>query len=179
MPLNLIFTLSLIFIFSLTLSWLVQLGYYLYCKQKDPKAFTGQKTLLDYYTGYIGDGIIVPLINTLIYILILNSSFRPSFLTILSAIAIGLGLDILAHYVQGRFKLVNWSMPRPFNWNFAGKWHMISFPIQMGYMALSVFAFWESRGLVFVARTLYLPLLGIVLLCALFFAMFAKDYDWI
>lgn len=169
----------LIYLSSLSLNWLVQLGYYLYCKQKNPRAFAGQKTLLNYYTGFIGDGIVVPLINTLIYTFILNSSFRPSLLTILSAIAIGLGLDILAHYIQGRFKMVNWSMPKPFDWNFAGRWHMISLPIQMGYITLSAFAFWESRGSVFVARTLYLPLLGIILLCALFCFMFAKDYDWI
>lgn len=168
-----------IYAISLFLNWLVQLGYYLFTTHKDPRAFAGQKTLLEYYTGFIGDGIIVPLINILIFIFIVNSGFEVSFSTILVALAAGLGLDVLTHYFQGKAELTNWSMPEPFSWNFAGKWHMISFPIQISYLCLFLIAFWHDRSLALFHRSLAVASLEIVGLCALFFFLFLKDYDFI
>lgn len=167
----------LIYLVSLFFNWLVQLSYYLSVTRKKPQAFEGYKTLFDYYTGIIGDGIIVPLINILIYIFILNSGYQPSILTIVEALTIGITLDVAFHYAQARLELVNWSMPGRFQWNFAGRWHMISFPIQISYLALFVFALRTHWGLMLSNPALKTATIGISGLCLLFLFLFAIDYE--
>lgn len=125
-----------IIVVSLILNWGVQLSYYLWRIRKNPKAFAGQKTLLHYYTGYIGDGIIAPLINILIFYVIVNIGYFPTGNELLISFLLALLFDFLAHFAQAKWSMTNWSMPKPFQWNFAGHWHMVSFPIQISYLLL-------------------------------------------
>lgn len=178
----------LIVILSIILNWGVQLSYYLWRKHQNKRSFAGQKTLLEYYTGYIGDGVIVPIINVLIYFIIVNISkireigvirgiggIRGLFL----ALVVGLMVDILAHYLQGRLKLTNWSMPRPFKWNFAGRWHMVSFPIQIGYLALFLGVTAANLKLVLTSGNILLATSAVLSLMLLFCFLYGKDNRWI
>ncbi len=161
------------------MNWGIQLSYYLWRKHQDKHAFAGQKTLLNYYTGYLGDGIIVPLINTLIFYVIYKIGTNINWTLILSMFSCGLVLDVLAHYFQGKFKLTNWSMPKPFSWNFAGYWHMVSFPIQMGYI---MFFFWIVAGNLSLALSRWEILaasVGILSLMVFFCFLYGKDNHWI
>ncbi len=126
----------LILIASFVLSYGVQLSYYIWEKRENPRAFVGQKTLLDYYTGWLGDGFIVPLINVLIYYVTVKMGYKLTPNDLLWAVGCALVLDFLTHFIQGKVKMTNWSMPHPFRWNFAGYWHMVSFPIQTTYLLL-------------------------------------------
>lgn len=165
-----------VYVVSLFLNWLVQLGYYHYARRKDPNAFTGQRTLLDYHTGVIGDGIIVPLINILIAFVLLNLHFWPTRTLLVQAFGLALTLNALTHYFQARLALVNWSMPKPYNWNPAGYWHMVSFPIQISYLLLFFFAllgYWEKIMSSVLLRNATLSVFGLMFL---FLLLFLKDF---
>lgn len=164
---------------SLFLNWFVQLGYYLYKKRQNPRAFVGQRTLLDYKTGYLGDGVIVPLINILIYYVIIKTGYRLQVYELVFAFTLALLIDILAHYLQGRLKLTNWSMPEPFRWNFAGHWHMVSFPIQITYILLYyyiVILYWNT---LVGQRDLISAVAGAAILMLFFGFLYARDNRWI
>ncbi|MCL4359960.1 hypothetical protein M1555_01740 [Patescibacteria group bacterium] len=169
---------------SLFMNWFVQLGYYIYRKQRDTDAFKGEKTLLQYYTGFIGDGIIVPVINVLVYYIIVSISQRTGqdmfaviggFAGLTLAFGVGLGIDVMAHYAQGKLGLTNWSMPRPFHWNFPGWWHMISFPVQMAYLFLFFRVVFTRPRSVFAAPGPAAATLGILTLMISFVVLYKAD----
>lgn len=179
---------AMVVLVSLTMNWFIQLGYYFWRKHQNPKAFAGQRTLLNYYTGFLGDGVVVPLINVLIFYIIVSMGQREGIGMIGAiggikgvslAFTVGLMVDILAHYLQGKLKLTNWSMPRPFHWNFAGYWHMISFSIQLGYLALFFWIIWTKWVMISSDSGLALAAIEILSLMVVFILLYAKDNRWI
>ncbi len=176
-----------ILIATFILDFGVQLGYYLWRTRKDPKAFAGQKTLLHYYTGWFGDGVIAPLINVLIFYVIvrlggkegkegieeLGEMIKKEPMAALFGLA--LVLDVATHYIQGKTKMVNWSMPRPFHWNFAGYWHMISFPIQISYLLLFLWLIIHNGRRIMESQPLVAASLGIFGLMAVFLVLYHFD----
>ena len=158
------------------LNWGVQLSYYLYCTRKDPRAFARQRTLLQYYSGYIGDAIIVPLINVLIYYVILNIGRKEGaegLEGIGGMIVFALILDIVTHFHQGYAGHTNWTMPKPFQWNFAGKWHMVSFPIQVSYLLLFFWVLITNFDLL--TKTTILASFSAILLILIFSLLYLLD----
>lgn len=164
-----------IIIVSLINNWGVQLAYYFYRKRKDPKAFRGQKTLLHYYTGYIGDGIIAPLINILIYYFMVNIRYKPTVYELIWVFVLAVLLDILTHFYQGKMKMTNWSMPRPFQWNFAGYWHMVSFPIQISYLLLFFWILVRNSERVVANQSMLAATAGVFGLMAAFLVLYHFD----
>lgn len=160
---------------SLINNWGVQLGYYIYRKAKDPDAFWGQRTLLQYYTGYIGDVIIVPLINILIYYFMVNIGYKPRLFELVGAYGAALVLDFFTHFYQGKTKMTNWSMPRPFRWNFAGYWHMISFPIQISYLLLFLWLLVHNGMRVLSDGKLVATTIGVIALMWMFLILYRID----
>lgn len=166
----------LILVASFILNYGVQLSYYIWTKWRNPRAFGGQKTLLQYYTGYIGDGIIVPLINILIYYIIVSIGYRVTSYELVAASVIALVLDAATHYVQGKMKMTNWSMPKPFQWNFAGYWHMVSLPIQVSYLLLFFRLLVENRWRIAGSWQLLTAAGGVLALMAMFLVLYRIDY---
>lgn len=171
--------LAVVYLWSTTFNWLVQLGYYCFAKSRNPKAFTGQRTLLDYKTGLIGDGLIVPLVNILIYIVIYNMTYRPSILAILESFLAAAAIDFIVHYFQGRLKMTNWSMPRLYKWNFAGKWHMVSLFFQATYLILFFRLLMERGHQVMAVEPLRNSTLGVFGLMGVFGILWARDNGWV
>lgn len=162
---------------SLIANWFVQLSYYFYQKRRDSNAFHSQRTLLNYYTGYVGDGMILPVLNVLIFLLLASISFKPGAFLIISSLAIGLIADIFTHYLQGKKALTNWSMPKPFEWNFVGYWHMVSFPVQIGYISLFLITFFLRFHQIIKNPASILFVLGAFGLMVLFLVLFIIDYS--
>ena len=134
----------LVMFISLLANWMVQLGYYEYTIRTNPLAFTGERTLLDYKTGIIGDVIVIPLMNAAILYVLLQ--LKPTFNRVhyVGLAACGLAADALLHFMQGTLKLANWSMPVPFNWDFVGYWHMFSFFFQISFVFLFFYLAYQS-----------------------------------
>lgn len=134
---------------SLVFNWCMQFGYYLIAKHKNKHAFEGQKTLLAYTSGYIGDAIVLPIMNCFIVYLFLTYGIHLTQTEYIVIGIIGLTSDILLHFFHGHLKLTNWSMPQPFSWNFAGKWHMFSFFFQISFVYL--FFYWFIKNFSYVS----------------------------
>lgn len=168
-----------VFIISLILNWLMQLSYYTLTISQNPHAFLGQRTLLQYYTGVYGDGVIAPLINILAIYFFLFINFKPKKNVVLKMFGLALLTDIFDHLFWGLLKLTNWSMPKPFVWDFSGYWHMVSLPIQMTYLYVYFYAVivnWEKAQK---ERSLKISV-GIVFgLMLLFLVLFLIDNKWI
>lgn len=164
-----------IIVLSLVNNWLVQLIYYLRTK----KDHLGQRTLLNYYTGVIGDGVIAPIINVLVYFVMAAVQFTPSASQLILAIIGAILIDISIHFLQGKLGLVNWSMRVPYKWNFAGKWHMISLPIQVTYLLLFSFVLWSNTREVFLNPATTLAVNGVVILSIIFVRLAMRDHWWI
>lgn len=164
-----------IIIATFILDYGVQLGYYLYRIRKNPQAFTGQKTLLEYYTGWLGDGIIAPLINILIYYVMVNIGYILSVYDLVISFLLALLFDFLAHFIQGKTKMTNWSMPKPFQWNFAGKWHMVSFSIQTSYLLLFLWLLVHNGERIVAEQSLLAATLGVFGLMAAFLILYLID----
>ncbi len=164
---------------SLTANWFVQFAYYFYKKRCDPNAFKFERTLLNYYTGYIGDGMILPVLNVLIYLLLVSINFKPGALLVIFSLAIGVLTDIVIHYFQGKKALTNWSMSKPFKWNFAGYWHMVSFPVQIAYISLFFITLVSDFQQIIKNPASILFVLGAFGLMAFFVFLFIIDYAFV
>jgi hypothetical protein len=129
---------------TLLCSWFIQLTYYLIMTHRNPLAFSGEKVLTNYTTGFIGDLVIVPLINVAIVYILLHGKVRLSRLNYVCIILAGLTADFLLHFGQGVLRLTNWSMPQPFHWNFVSYFHMFYFFFQISFVFL--FFYLAYRG---------------------------------
>lgn len=168
-----------ILILSLTLNWFVQLSYYIYKINLQPLAFQGQKTLLEYLTGIIGDGLIAPIINVVVFVFFTTIHLKPQKRTVIKMFALALITDILVHFFQGALSLTNWSMPKPFVWNFAGYWHMVSLPTQMTYLYYFFYTVVKNWREVKNKVALKKPILAVFGLMLLFVVLFFIDNRWI
>lgn len=159
---------------SLLFNWFMQLGYYLYKTHFNPHAFDGERTLFDYTTGIIGDVIVVPLINVAVLYILLHAEIRLKLRAIMGVAAGGLLIDVTTHFFQGYLGLTNWSMPRPFEWDFVSYWHMVSYFFQMSFIVLFFYlvakgAFRRGEGVRNATRS------GFALM-AVFVMLFVWDY---
>ncbi|EKD65333.1 MAG: hypothetical protein ACD_50C00117G0015 [uncultured bacterium] len=81
------------------------------------------RTSLMYISSILGDGIILPVVN----MIAVSFLFKNQILLGKSAVILGLFFGFLVtsyfHVSQALQGLVNWSMPKPWEWNFLGAWH--------------------------------------------------------
>mgnify|MGYP001578282204 CR=1 FL=1 len=94
------------------------------------------RSSLTFISSILGDGIILPIINMLaVSFIIINKEFVNK-LTLIIGLIFGLLITIYFHAVQGIEKLVNWSMPTPWHWNFLGVWHAIYMFVVSSFLCL-------------------------------------------
>lgn len=159
---------------SLIFNWFVQYSYYIFESVRDPHAFSGERTLVDYRTGFIGDLILLPIINCLILYIILRSKFRFTRSGYFYLATAGLIADILLHFFQGYLRLTNWSMPSPFRWDFVGYWHMFSFFFQISFVIL--FLYLALTGIYKKSEPILRATQSVVALMTTFIVLFLYDY---
>ena len=163
-----------IILVSLVANWFVQFGYYLYETGRNPSVFHGERTLLDYKTGFIGDLVLLPIMNALVLYIILTSQRKLSRLHLYHVALLGLMADVLLHFFQGYLRLTNWSMPRPFQWDFVSYWHMVSFFFQISFVILFVYI--TARRLVPKDRRVLAASYVVFGMMGLFLVLFMQDY---
>jgi hypothetical protein len=103
---------------------------------------------LQFLSAWIGDGVLLPVMNVIAAQVLRRTSGRPSRAEVAVAVAIGLLVTTIMHLVQGARGLVNWSMPQPWRWNALGWYHVVFMAGQLSYLALAlgrVVRSWRSR----------------------------------
>lgn len=163
-----------IILVSLIANWFVQLGYYLYETSRNPLVFHGERTLMDYKTGFIGDLVLIPIMNAVILYIILKSKSNLVRLHLYHVALCGLLADILLHFFQGYLRLTNWSMPRPFQWDFVSYWHMVSFFFQISFVILFVYV--TIRRLAIDDKRVLMATYVVFGMMGLFVLLFLQDY---
>ena len=131
------------------------------------------RSSLMYISSIFGDGIILPIVNMIAVLgLFKNQEFIGRLVVILS-LFFGLLITLYFHITQAVQGLVNWSMPRPWEWNFLGAWHAlymftVSSLISLFYIVLTLNIVKNKR----LTKEAVLVTLGIIL----FLILLKLDY---
>jgi hypothetical protein len=91
---------------------------------------------LTFRSAIFGDGLLLPVINTIMMKSL--ARWRPglSARTALLPVIGGSGISLLFHVAQGKNGLVNWTMTKPWKWNLLGYYHFVYMSTQFSYMLL-------------------------------------------
>lgn len=91
---------------------------------KSPLVLQFRSSLM-FISSILGDGIVLPAVNMLIVSsLIKNKEFVSRLKVVLSSL-FGLAITLYFHITQAVQGLVNWTMPKPWEWNLLGVWHAL------------------------------------------------------
>ncbi|MGA8923037.1 MAG: hypothetical protein WB682_07810 [Candidatus Dormiibacterota bacterium] len=98
-----------------------------------------QRTVFHYYSGVLGDGLLLPTVNMVGFMVLRQLAPRIPWRRLPLYAMLGVATAIAAFLVQARLELVNWSMPTPFHWSDVGQFHFFVMSAEVAYLYL-VFA---------------------------------------
>jgi hypothetical protein len=115
------------------LSWLLLFGY----QWAFYFAYRGHlHTVFAYYSGVLGDGIIIPAVNVSAFVLLRQLSPRIPWPRLPIYLLLGFATATGAFLIQARLDLVNWSMPLAFHWSDIGQFHFFVMAAEVTYLYL-------------------------------------------
>jgi hypothetical protein len=118
-------------IFPAAVSWLFLFGY----QWAFFFVYRGhQHTVFSYYSGVLGDGLLIPAVNVAGFALL--GRLRPCILwrRLPLYALLGFVTAIAAFLAQAGLDLVNWSMPRSFHWSAIGQFHFLVMWAEMSFL---------------------------------------------
>lgn len=119
-----------------TVSWVLLFGY----QWAFFFAYHGhQRTVFHYYSGVLGDGLLLPAVNVLGFIVLRQMAQLVAWRRAPLYAMLGAATASAAFLVQAKLELVNWSMPTPFHWSDVGQFHFFVMSAELAYLYL-VFA---------------------------------------
>jgi len=80
---------------------------------------------LSFISSNLGDGIILPLVNMIIVFFLVANKDLIDKRKVLLGLFFGLLITLYFHTNQAALGLINWSMPKPWHWNFLGYFHAL------------------------------------------------------
>lgn len=161
------------------LTWLSAFGYqifFYYYYLSQGSSLASEKNVFSYYSGIVGDGMIVPTLNILTYLLLHSLRVTVNLRKIAFFAALGIGVTLLVHLAQASLALTNWSMPTPYVWSSLGKFHFFFMWFEFSFLFLALYEVVIRQGVVRSSRNQTKLFLLSLLLVALFLALFAYDY---
>jgi hypothetical protein len=162
------------------LTWLLSFGYqlvfYFFYENTDRTLIYSKETVFSYNSGLLGDGILVPLVNIMAFLLIKRLEFRANRKYLFLALFFGLSFTLVAHYLQASLALTNWSMPVPYHWSGVGRFHFFFMWSETSFLFYAlILSVYKRRRLFFDSEArLYLGLCVLALLA--FAGTFLADY---
>lgn len=97
--------------------------------------------------SFVMDGLLAGLMNIVATYFLLEISYRFSAEEIIIALGIGALATTISHITMSVQKWDIWIMPKPWKWNKAGYWHMVSMTLQVGYFFLVLIPLFKTPGL--------------------------------
>jgi hypothetical protein len=99
-----------------------------------------QPTVFSYYSGIIGDGLLIPVVNLGAYVVIRELWPNLRWQRLPLYVALGLVTAFAAFAAQAGLGVINWSMPSPYQWSPVGRFHFLVMwgEVTYLYMAMSV-----------------------------------------
>lgn len=83
------------------------------------------RSSLTYISAIFGDGIILPFVNMIVVSILFKYQSLIKILSVLFSFFLGFLITFYFHFVQASQNLVNWAMPKPWQWNFLGLFHAL------------------------------------------------------
>ena len=83
------------------------------------------RSSINYISAIFGDGIILPIVNMFATSFLFKNQSLIDRLIVILALFFGFWVTVYFHIVQATQGLVNWAMPKPWEWNFLGIWHAV------------------------------------------------------
>ena len=118
------------------LSWALLFGY----QWAFYFAYRGhQPTVFNYYSGVVGDGLLIPAVNVAGFVMLRQLSPFIPWRRLPLYVLLGFTTAMAAFLIQARLNWVNWSMPMPYQWSDVGQFHFFVMWAEMSYLYL-VFA---------------------------------------
>lgn len=95
-----------------------------------------QYTVFSYYSGVLGDGLLIPAVNVAGFMVLLQLAPGIPWKRLPLYALLGLATAMTAFFVQASLDLVNWSMPMPFHWSEVGQFHFLVMWAELVYLYL-------------------------------------------
>lgn len=158
-------------------SFFVQYVFYLWYKiSRDPLIET-YKTVVNYRSGVIGDGILIPAINIFAYWNVVINKRPDLYVNVVPAsLIIGFTVTFLFHFGQQYFSLTNWTMPKVGKWNSLGLYHSIFMFCESSFLAYVVLNHILFTSIEYTGVKLFMPITYASYLLFVFFITFLNDY---
>lgn len=80
---------------------------------------------LTYKSAIFGDGIILPVVNMIVMAFLLKNWVMVRKRIVHTALILGFCITSYFHVMQAMEGIINWAMPKPWQWNALGVWHAI------------------------------------------------------
>jgi hypothetical protein len=93
-----------------------------------------QPTVFNYYSGVIGDGVLIPAVNVAGFMVLRRLAPSVPWRRLPLYILLGVATAMAAFLIQARLDLVNWSMPAAFRWSDVGQFHFLVMSAEIGYL---------------------------------------------
>lgn len=93
-------------------------------------------TVFGYYSGVLGDGILIPAVNVSAFVLLRQLAPGIPWKRLPIYLLLGFATATAAFLAQGRLDLVNWSMPLAFHWSDIGQFHFFVMAGEVAYLYL-------------------------------------------
>jgi len=135
-----------------------------------------QATVFSYYSGVVGDGLLIPVLNVVGFVLLQQLPVPIPWRRWPAYGLLGLATAVIVYLFQASHDLVNWSMPVPYQWSDVGQFHFFVLASEMSYLYLvlaTAINNWKELFADSSSRRSFA--LGWVCV-ALFFASLAVDY---
>jgi len=99
-----------------------------------------QPTVFSYYSGIIGDGVLIPAANLGAYVVLRRLRPNVHWQRLPLYVALGLITAFAAFLAQAGLGVVNWSMPSPFHWSEVGRVHFVVMWAEVSYLYVAMAA---------------------------------------
>jgi hypothetical protein len=93
-------------------------------------------TVFAYYSGVLGDGILIPAVNVSAFVLLRQLAPGIPWKRLPIYLLLGFATATAAFLMQARLGMVNWSMPIAFRWSDIGQFHFFVMAGEVTYLYL-------------------------------------------
>ncbi len=95
-----------------------------------------QHTVFSYYSGVLGDGLLIPAVNVSAFVLLRQLAPGIPWKRLPIYLLLGFATATAAFLMQAKLDLVNWSMPIAFHWSDIGQFHFFVMAAEVTYLYL-------------------------------------------
>lgn len=155
----------------------VQAFFYFWYWIRREQIVVRYKTVFSYYSGIIGDAILIPATNVFAVYSLKQLGYPVfDYGVWVGALIIGLIITLFFHLGQKYFNLTNWTMPQRGKWTLLGIYHSLFMFCESVFLAFSLMSYLKRAALEGKEDLTGYPIKFGLVLMFFFFTTFVYDY---